>query len=238
MKYIDFIRRIIIRILFPPHCLVCHVPLAEDVVCTACRDAIPRNAHFFCAACGARIPFHENELPRKICHRNAPYILGAAGSYGDTSLKLLIHSLKFRGIRRAAEPLAEIVARYIADTGADLHGFILIPLPLHRRRRNRRGFNQAEEMARHLARRLRLEMRNDVLARARHVKPQTETAGAAERRLNIAGCFSVTKPEAVLHRDIIILDDVATSGATLQEAAGTLKAAGARRIIGLVAAKT
>ena len=80
-------------------------------------------------------------------------------------------------------------------------------------------------------------MRTDILTRSGHAKPQTETASVAERHQNILGCFSVIKPDAVCRKNIILLDDVTTSGATLGEAARALKTAGARKIIGLTVAK-
>ena len=228
MKFID----IISRILFPPQCLACGASIVAGAICKSCLDGIPRNRTLFCAYCGARIPGLG-----KICHRDAPYILGSAGPYDDPALKSLIHHLKFRGVRRAAEPLAYLLACYLADTSIDVNEFILVPLPISRQRRNARGFNQAEEIARCLAKRLPLQIKNNILTRSRHTKPQTETADAAEREQNIIGCFSVAKPDEVAHKNIILLDDVTTSGATLGEAARALKAAGARKIIGLTAAK-
>lgn len=232
MKCIDIVLKFVSGILFPPRCLACGTSLATGIICGPCLEGIPRFKTLFCAECGARLPNAE-----KICHKDAPYLLGSAGLYDDPALKLLIHQLKFRGVRRAAAPLADLLTRYLADIAVNASEFILVPLPLSRRRRNERGFNQAEEIARHLAERLPLNIRNDILARSRHAKPQTETASAAERQRNILGCFSVIRPDAVFHKNIIVLDDVTTSGATLGEAARTLKAAGARKIIGLTAAK-
>jgi ComF family protein len=228
MNYIDFIS----KILFPPRCLACDARVATGILCELCFDKIPHYKTFFCAHCDARLP-----SSKKICHQNAPYILGAAGPYGDPTLKLLIHRLKFRGVRRAAKPLADLLARYLADVALNTGEFILIPLPLSKRRQNERGFNQAEEIAWHLAKRLPLTVRSDILTRNRHTKPQTETANAAERQRNILDCFSIARPDDVSRKDIIILDDVTTSGATLGDAARALKAAGARKIIGLTAAK-
>ena len=235
MNIADRIASGAIHLLFPPACAACGAGIARGAVCEACRTSIRIHRHFFCAVCGARLP--GPGLPRKICHPAAPLLLAAAGSYDDPVLKSLIHALKFRGVRRAAEPLADLIARYLAATGFDPKGFILAPLPLHRRRRNRRGFNQSEDIGRHLARRLGMEFRTDLLVRIRHAKPQTESASAAERARNVAACFAVPRPGDTAQRKVIILDDVTTSGATLAEAARTLRAAGARTVVGLAAAK-
>jgi len=164
-------------------------------------------------------------------------MLGSAGPYDDATLQLLIHHLKFRGVRRAAEPLAVLLARYVREVAVDISGYLLIPLPLSGRRRNERGFNQAEEIARYFIEHVPLSLRTDILARSGHAKPQTETANIAERRRNVLGCFSVLKPDDVYRKNIVVLDDVTTSGATLSDAARALRSAGARRIIGLTVAK-
>ena len=75
-----------------------------------------------------------------------------------------MRNLKFRGMRRAAEPLAALIAQYLTDIKIDVSGYLLIPLPTLRRRKNERGFNQAEEIAKHLAERLPVELKTDVYA--------------------------------------------------------------------------
>jgi ComF family protein len=226
----------ILKVLFPPHCLACHGDITAGVICKSCFDKISPYRTLFCAHCGARLPGGP-VAPKKICHRDVPYLLGSAGSYDDVSLQLLIHHLKFRGVRRAAEPLATLLARYVHEVALDLSEYILIPLPLSWRRQHERGFNQSEEIAKYLVERVPLTLRTDVLVRSGHAKPQTETVSVAERRRNILGCFSVIKPDAIRHKNVIVLDDVTTSGATLGDAARALKIAGARQIVGLTAAK-
>ncbi len=228
MKCVD----IISKILFPPQCLACAVRLDSGVLCESCLEAIPCYTTLFCARCGARSP-----EARKICHREMPYLLGSAGPYDNATLKLLIHNLKFRGVRQAAKPLAVLIARYLGKIPIDTGKFILIPLPLSCKRRNERGFNQAAEIAKYLAEYLSIQIRSDILMRNRNTKPQTETKNAAERQKNILGCFSISKQRDIFRKDILLLDDVVTSGATLGEAARALKAAGARKIIAITAAK-
>ena len=232
MKYIDFIMKPVLRILFPPHCLHCGKALSVGVICEDCLAGIPRHTTLFCARCGARLPD-----AKKICHRDAAYLLGSAGPYDHPALKCLIHNLKFRSIRGAAEPLAGLIAEYLAAAAIDPNNFLLIPVPLSRERRNERGFNQAEEIARHLGELLSLHARTDILARTLNTKPQTETKNIAERRRNVLACFSVIKPDDVAKRDILLIDDVTTSGATLGAAAHALRDAGARKIICITAAK-
>ena len=115
-----------------------------------------------------------------------------------------------------------------------------MPIPLSRRRFRARGFNQAEFLARPIADFLELPLDTTTFTRIRHTKPQTETESAAERRENLRGCFAVLdtgNSRAVRGKNILLVDDVTTTGTTFLEAARTLKAAGAGTVYALAAAK-
>jgi ComF family protein len=137
-----------------------------------------------------------------------------------------IHALKFRGHRALARPLADLVAEApppgLPVAGVDL----LVPVPLHPQRRAQRGFNQAELLARRLARRWGKPHRADVLARVRLTRPQTELA-PEERRANVRGAFLVRRPELVAGRHVLLVDDVLTTGATVEACVLALREAGA-----------
>ncbi len=216
--------------LFPRECLCCHITIKNGVICENCSAGITLNSSLFCGKCKARI--HGSF---KICHKDFPYILGGAASYGDDKVKTLIHYLKFRGIRGAAEPLAEITYEYIHRLGIDLVGYSIIPIPLSKRRLRERGFNQSELIGKILAARLNMCIGTGVLARIKNTAPQSSTGSAIERRANVSGCFSAAK-DSFLGKNIILIDDVTTSGATFFEAAIAAKSAGARNIISIAAA--
>ena len=178
------------------------------------------------------------------CHPNFPFVLGGAGHYDTAALQLLIHNLKFRSLSIAAEPLGDLLVRYVRLLELDLAGqsFTVMPIPLSRRRRRARGYNQAELIARRFADELALPLDARTLIRARHAKPQSDILNVAERRENIRGAFTVTN-DACLHdtvcgKNIILIDYVSTTGSTFYEAALVLKAAGAGTIIALAVAKT
>lgn len=244
------------EILFPRHCLGCRMNLGAGVICEPCLSGISTNNAFFCGECEARLP-----IALKICHPNVPCIMGAAGFYDDPVLKTLVHNLKFRNVREAAEPLAELMARYISSVIPGLarnprleiinsgkHGsrpggrddkanFLLLPIPLSKHRQYERGYNQAEEIAKKLAEKISLPLMADGLVKIKNSKPQSETKDLKERRENLQGCFAVPNPSAVAGRKILLIDDVTTSGTTFLEAASALKAAGAGKIIAVAAAK-
>jgi ComF family protein len=227
-------------IFFPPACVACGDSIASSALCAACRQSIDIFDTLFCGTCAARLPEQ-----KKICHKDAPYLLGAAGRYDDEPLRALIHALKFQGIEVAAEPLAEILVRYIARLNLDLNDFIVTPVPLSAQRARARGFNQSALIAAPFARALGLPLKEHLLARVAHRKPQSETEDIFERRENIRDCFALTdcgssnngNTTQVLDKKIILIDDVTTSGTTFNEAARVLKSGGVKKIIALAAAK-
>ena len=221
-----------INLLFPSQCLNCQNKTASGAaICEICLEKVRFSRTLYCAKCGARLPAN-----KKICHPDFPYILGAATDYENEAVKNLIHGLKFRFIRRAAEPLAEFLIQYIEDLSLPINTLTLIPMPLGKKRERERGFNQSRLIAELVAKHFSMPLVVDNLVRKRNTNPQSKL-NLEERIANIKDCFSLKNPGAVLRKNILLIDDVITSGATMHEAALTLKAAGARKIIALAAAK-
>lgn len=224
---------------FPPACLYCQKNIQpNDLKTNLCADCLNKIIFYdtlFCAKCRARLP--EN---KKICHKDALFILGAASSY-DEPLKSLIHKFKYDSWARLALPLGEKLAAYLENL-PELNQFlkksIIIPIPLHPKRKNRRGFNQAELLGRIVAEKLNLPMAVDILTRDKETQSQAVLKDWEQRKLNVENCFKLNKPELITNKNIVIIDDVFTSGATMREAARALRAGGAKKIIALVMAKT
>ncbi len=153
------------------------------------------------------------------------------GSYEGT-LRNLIHQLKYGKVETLARPLAALLARALpVDERFDL----IIAMPMHWRKRWERGFNQAELLARPVARRYGLSLSTN-LRRARYTKAQAGLS-EAQRRENLKHSFLVRSPEQIANKHILLVDDVFTTGATLRAAAAALKAAGAARISALTLAR-
>jgi len=228
-------------LLFPDQCRLCDRPLRELTavpVCAACLDTLPpaRSPHV-CQVCG--LPF-ENAAPLHqvetcgLCRRQAPAFHKARG-YGsyDGKLRQLIHLLKYSRMRPLARPLARCMASRLGELGPlDL----IIPVPLHGPRKWRRGFNQAEALAREVSRFAGVPWTAGVLRRTRATPPQVGLSHR-QRRLNLTGAFAVRRPESVRQRRVLLVDDVMTTGATLDTCARALTAAGARSVAGLTAAR-
>lgn len=225
----------LLDIFFPPECVACGGRLAHGTLCTACRIGIAPHRSAFCGACGATLPGLQN-----ICHPRVPYLLGAAGEYGDPPLRALIHALKFEKVRSAAEPLADILAHYCACLPLDLQGAVVVPVPISPQRMRERGFNQSALIARRFAQFFGLPCDEKTLARIRHRGPQSEIADRAARKRNIEGCYAVIRKDgstAAVPRKVLLIDDVTTSGATFTEASHALRQSGAKKIFALAAAK-
>lgn len=219
-------------IFFPPTCVGCGDSIARGALCATCRQGIAIFGTLFCGTCTARLPDG-----KKICHKDAPFLLGAAAAYDDDALRALIHALKFQGITAAAEPLADILAAYAAQLPFDLREWIATPVPLSRERARARGFNQSALIAQRFAHTLGIPFHERLLLRTVHRKPQSDTEDIIERRENVAGCFAPAPGVDVDGKKIILVDDVVTSGTTFAEAARVLKQSGAKKILALAVGK-
>jgi len=156
----------------------------------------------------------------------------AAGLF-EGALREAIHCFKYRPIRALGTPLGDWMVKQV-HLVSDLD--LLLPVPLHRRRLKVRGFNQALLLGAIVGERFRIPVRYDVLSRVRDTRPQVVLA-ADERARNVQEAFSVTHPPVVKDRRILLVDDVFTTGATLNECSRVLKAAGALSVTAFTLAR-
>jgi ComF family protein len=145
-----------------------------------------------------------------------------------------IHQLKYKNLRALAMPLAVLLNDYL--TTNPIPGEILVPVPLHGKRLRERGYNQSSLLAKELSKLTRLPVVNDSLIRHRFTPPQTRTTTVDERRSNVVNSFTCLD-HRLRDKQVLLIDDVSTSGATLDACAVALKAAGATSVWGLVLAR-
>ena len=151
----------------------------------------------------------------------------------EGELRRLVHLLKYDRMLPLAKPLARKMATVLeALPVPDL----VVPVPLYRVRRWRRGFNQALALSEELGREAAIRCEASVLRRTRATQPQAGLS-YAERKRNVAGAFVVRKPDRVANKTVLVVDDVMTTGATLDACARALKKAGARSVLGLTVAR-
>lgn len=233
---LSYLKEQALDLLFPVECLLCSKE--GEWLCADCLGLLlplPRQGCIFCGS--------EN-LSGRTCQncRRIKSLDGcfSAGNYGQKEVSLLIKRFKYSFIPCLSTSLAEFVAKSIhrhrseRDAGLFPGKWHSCPIPLSQRRKNWRGFNQSELIAGALEECLNWK-RCVGLKRNRNNRPQAKL-GNEERRSNIAGCFTY-EGSPLSENKIVLIDDVATTGATMEEAAKTLKAAGARSVWGLVIAK-
>ena len=149
-------------------------------------------------------------------------------------MRQAIHELKYRNLRALATPLAELLQDYlIANT---MPAEVLVPVPLHHKRLRERGYNQSSLLARELGKLTNLPVVEGCLIRQRYSPPQARTSNVEERRGNTANAFAC-RDRRMWGKQVLLIDDVSTSGATLDACAAALKAAGAASVWGLVMAR-
>ena len=145
-----------------------------------------------------------------------------------------IYSLKYRNLRAIAPLLASLLHEYLSRT--PLPGDVLVPVPLHKTRLNERGYNQSSLVADALGKLTGIPLIGNCLVKTRKSSPQARTAGVEERRANVAEAFTC-RNDRLAGKQVVLVDDVATSGATLDSCAGVLKEAGAKSVWGLTLAR-
>ena len=207
-------------------------------VCSDCLDSIQPLTAVLCEWCGDKlVPRAEEGQICIHCEEKAPRFQHAAayGEYED-ALRGLIHLLKYQSVRPAARPLGKRLAQTIRPMLMEFTGnepVLLVPVPLHRQRRRTRGFNQAEKISRVALRELRdlpVRLAPSVLVRTRPTESQTGFT-REQRRENLRGAFKVPDPARVKGCNILLVDDVLTTGATADECSRILLRAGAKQVL-------
>ncbi len=232
---LEEIKNVILDVLFPPICLTCGKNLTKNdkykLICYKCLDSIPLYDSLFCSVCLRRSP-NENK-----CHPQSQYWLAPACNYDNEAVKKLIWQFKYENWIGMAEPIVEILVNYLKKTGLSFDNFSLMSIPLHKRREFKRGFNQCAVLANHINKALGLEIIKNNLVKIKHTDNQADLKDYKAREENIKDSFFVNNPESLRGKNILLIDDVYTSGATLNEATRVLKASGVKKILALVIAK-
>ncbi|MEJ2347029.1 MAG: ComF family protein [Gammaproteobacteria bacterium] len=212
--------------LYPPVCVLCGQAGSGDRdLCPACLADLPFN-HPACPRCAAPFAGATSGICGHCLHQPPQADAVFALLRYRSPVSELIRGLKFGGRLYVARLLGGLMAERLAARGTAVPERI-IPVPLHPRRQRQRGFNQALELARPIARRLGAVLDHDTCRRTRNTRAQSEL-GARQRRTNVRGAFAATgRLEA---RHVAVVDDVITTGHTTDELARLLKTHGAERV--------
>lgn len=231
----------ILDILFPIRCLGCNTPTHTEYLCQTCLDILPPRIRQRCPTCRkATTPRGEACFACSGMHSLDG--LFAASFYRSPLIAHVIHTYKYRFIPSLAKPLGTWLGQRITEINLPLPD-IYIPIPLHTRRLRFRGFNQSTLLARILADTLTpgsvLPVLENCLIRTRFTKPQMKTHSREERLDNLKNAFAISETNTVSlqGKTIWLIDDIATTGTTLEECALVLKSAGAKSVFGIVLAR-
>jgi len=217
----------LLDLLFPPRCVNCR--REGEWLCRACQSQIEYVPPPICAKCGRHLASGE---PCDACQALRIDAIRSV-AYSEGALREAIHHFKYNGVQALAEPFGRILYAYwqTHDVSAD----ILIPVPLHPRRLRERGYNQSLLLAEQLARRAGLPVDQIALRRVKYTRPQVEL-GPRERQENVADAFECVS-SSLTGQKVVLIDDVCTTGATLEACSEALRARGVRSVWALTLAR-
>ncbi len=240
------IKNFFLDLVFPPVCLGCNSLIDSNQyqnrnyrpgMCDKCRSTIVLQSSFACAFCQAGVV---NGITCPFCRRDHELRqLLVATSYEQPLVKSAIKNFKYKFMQGLANDLGSVMSTYLQkqiERGViNLNNVVVVPVPLSAQRLRWRGFNQAELLAKHLAETFNLEL-VPALERTRNHKSQVEIVNRQDRINNMSDGFVCTSA-LVADRDILLIDDISTTGATLEACAQALKKSGASKITGFVFAR-
>ncbi|MFQ5879944.1 MAG: ComF family protein [Dehalococcoidia bacterium] len=226
--------QLVLDLLFPPRCASCGG--YDQFICRSCADAMPKAQPPRCPVCWQRQP--AADVCRR-CQQQPPAFAAARSPFVyEGPVRSAVHSFKYGYVSALGGPMAALMAQGLRQHFPPT--LVLVPVPLSPWRQRSRGYNQAALLARELATLCGLPLAEDALVRRRNTAPQARLTGesvADQRRRNVQGAF-LARPEALpAGTTPLLVDDVMTSGATLDACALALKEAGASTVFALVFAR-
>lgn len=237
-------RKLILDTLFPIRCISCSKN--EEWLCGDCLEKININIDQVCPLCSTSItPDGRTCFDCKKKYSIDGILVASSYREKDNKKSLiakLVHYYKYRFVSELNIPLGKILKKSLLQSNLPLPD-IIIPVPLHPRRLRWRGFNQAELLSKFLGKHLTLGMEIpvfvDILIRNNYTTPQMEIKSFHERKVNIKGSFSVDRKylKEIKGKNILLVDDIATTGSTLFECAKILKQKNAGKVYGIVLAR-
>ena len=206
----------------------------DAVICADCLEGIEMNLPPFCKKCGRHLELEHKNLDTEICPECQKKTLHfernwSACNYSN-KMKDLLHLFKYNNKTKLRKVFGKLLIKFIQDFNIPVEKFDhIIPMPLHPTRLREREYNQTQLLTEELSKTLSLRTSGNTISRIRNTKPQSSLS-AWERWENIRGAFKVKNPERINKKDILIIDDLYTTGATTSEIALSLKNAGAKEV--------
>lgn len=216
------LKKFLLDLLFPIQCLGCN-----------------QEGEWLCRKCLPEIEIDLKSQARSVGQGRNLDGVWITADYHQALLTKILHNFKYNFVSDLGDNLGELLTKFLARkaTEGKISDFdLVVAVPLAKKRRLWRGFNQAEILARKVSQKFNWPLGLNIIFRQRHTHPQVGLK-AIERIINIKGIFIVKDRNLVKHKKVLLIDDVITTGATMQECAKVLKQAGAKEVWGLVIAK-
>ncbi len=223
-KILDFI----LQLLFPRRCPVCDrivIPFGEQI-CTECIPKLPPLSPPWCMRCGKKLM--QEETLCEACRKEEPEFVRGRAVYDYRGAALPIYRFKYGRRREYADFFGRQTALYLGDYLRKTGAQALVPVPLHRKRMKWRGYNQSYEYAKAISRYTGIPVRKDLLRRVKNTVPM-KYLSPLQRQNNLKKAFIVPSNEVKLDK-VMLVDDIFTTGATMNAAARVLKQAGVSEV--------
>lgn len=220
----------VLSLLYPRHCPVCHkiVTPKGEMICTACRKRLLPIVEPRCKKCGKPVFKEEQEYCFDCAKGKHEYTEGVAlYPYNDVMQKSIAY-FKFQNRREYARAYAEEIEKHLGRRLLHWGADCMIPVPIHRKKQVSRGFNQAEVLAKEVSSLISIPVDGELLKRVRKTLPQKEL-NDEERRKNLINAFQIGK-KGVKYKKIILVDDIYTTGSTIDACSRVLKESGIQEI--------
>ena len=225
MGYLKDISNGLLDIIYQPFCVICET-VCDDYLCDKCLEKIEIITPPYCHRCG--IPC-ETYLCTSCREREFYFDRAVSAGIFDGVLREAIHKFKFKSIETLIEPLGNILVNYYISTGFNKRIDLVIAVPIHKSRCIERGFNQAEKLSNYLSRHYYIPSCNDALVKIKKTSDQADLQ-LDERMINLQDVFYAKNKTVISGKRILLIDDVFTTGSTVNEASKALKEAGAKEV--------
>ena len=241
------VRAALLSVAFPAECRICEQLLTAPTripICNACLDSFQPISGRICDVCGMpaepATAVGESTFICRLCvnvkDRTYAFDRQRSWSFYEGAMVRAILLLKFENIAPLGGLFARLLADVVAKGGPQFEADVVVPVPLHRQRERERGYNQAALIAKPLAKRLGMPCKSVLLTRIRP-RPDKHILSMEERWESVRGAFATRPGSQIDNLRVLLLDDVMTTGATLDSCAKTLRDAGARSVVGVTVAR-
>ena len=226
----------ILDLLFPPRCAFCDEILSpgQKGICADCLEKLPLIREPFCMKCGKMLAGGEKEYCGD-CEKNRHLFYASRAVLGyDERVRRSIYRFKYSGRKEYAKAYAALAGEQLADWIGSVNPDAIVPVPLHRSRYRRRGYNQSQLLAKELAKLTGCPLEDGLVIRAKKTRPQ-KRLDLAGREENLKKAFKIRRNDVKLNR-VLLVDDIYTTGSTMDAVTECLTQVGVKRVYGLTIA--